>query len=269
MLLGISTASLNGKAYNEDALKWIGDNGIPCAEVFLSAFSEYKPSFGDKLVKVQQQTGIKVTSMHTLNTNFEGQLFSTSPRQKQDAFAIYEDVLQIGHALGAQNYVLHGPAHIKYLKYSTNYVHYAAITDELTDLAARYGITLTWENVHWTAYNHPEFLPKLQKHARTKVHTTLDIKQAMQSGENYMAFLKLMGATLRNVHICDFDEEGMLYLPGEGQVDFLTLFENLKAANYEGPVMIEVYSKCYSELSQLLACYNKLKALMDEVLSSN
>lgn len=49
MQLGISTASLHGRLNTEDALKWIGDMGASCAEVFLSSHSEYKTEFLGKL----------------------------------------------------------------------------------------------------------------------------------------------------------------------------------------------------------------------------
>lgn len=75
MHLGISTASLHGRLNTEDALKWIGDMGASCAEVFLSSHSEYKRDFLKVLLKAQNNTNIKVSSVHTLNTHFEAQLF--------------------------------------------------------------------------------------------------------------------------------------------------------------------------------------------------
>ena len=35
-----------------------------------------------------------------------------------------------------------------------------------------------------------------------------------------MAYLQLMGKRLSNVHICDYDHEGMLYMPLKGEFDF-------------------------------------------------
>ena len=257
MKLGISTASLNGKLNTEDALKWIGDIGAQCAEVFLTTYSEYRPAYAKELLRAQRETGIAVSSMHTLNTQFEGQLFSRSQRQKQDAFDIFRSVLDIGEALGALNYVLHGPTQIKYTKYNTDYAHFAAVTDELDAECEKRGMRLTWENVHWAHYNHPDFISRLERHAGRAVHTTLDIKQAMQSGTDCYRYLEIMGQRLVNVHLCDFDSEGALYLPFEGTFDFEGLFLHLNAMNFDGSAVIEVYDRSFSEPEQLRCCYER------------
>ena len=265
MLLGISTASLNGKLCTEDALKWIGDIGADCAEVFLTTYSEYRPAFCEKLLKARELNGIKVSSMHTLNTQFEGQLFSSSKRQRDDAFEIFTNVLDIGKELGAQNYVLHGPAQIKYTRYNTDYARFASVTDELDCLCGQRNMRLTWENVHWAHYNHPDFINRLMQKTTRKVHTTLDIKQAMQSGVDYTLYLDQMKDRLVNVHLCDFDSEGMLYLPLEGTFDFEGLFTKVKEINPDACIVIEVYDRSFTTLEQLKKCYFDLKNLLSNV----
>ena len=257
MQLGISTASLHGRLNTEDALKWIGDMGASCAEVFLSSHSEYKTEFLGKLLSAQNSSGVPVSSVHTLNTHFEAQLFS-SGRQFDDALAIFESVLEIAQGLGAKNYVMHGPGIIKYMKYNTDYKFYGERTAFLSELCLRMGVRLTWENVHWAHYNHPDFITRLARNCSCPVYTTLDIKQAMQSGEDYMAYLQLMGKRLSNVHICDYDHEGMLYMPLKGEFDFDSFFDRLADIEYQGPVIIEVYNKCYERLEELETCYRRL-----------
>lgn len=266
MQLGISTASLNGKMNTEDALAWIGRSGVDCAEVFLTTFCEYREPFARVLADVQRETGVRVGSMHTLNTQYEGQLFSFSQRQRDDAFALLESALQVGSAVGAQCYVLHGPAQIKYMKYHTNYENFARRGEEIAALCGQYGMRLTWETVHWAHYNHPDFIDRLAQHTDRPLYTTLDIKQAMQSGCDYMEYLRHMaGGRLQNVHICDFDQEGSLCLPLKGQVDFAFLFEQLRRIGYDGAVMLEVYDHCFRHPDELLESYRALKQLMAEV----
>lgn len=262
MRLGISTASLHGRMNTEDALRWIGDTGASCAEVFLSSHSEYKRSFAARLLSAQRDTGVQVSSIHTLNTHFEAQLFS-SGRQMDDALAIFESVLEIAEELGAQNYVMHGPGIIKYMKYNTDYSFYGERTAFLSGLCERRGVKLTWENVHWAHYNHPDFITRLAHECPRPVYTTLDIKQAMQSGEDYMSYLSLMAGRLENVHICDYDHEGMLYMPLKGEFDFNSFFDRLVSFQYQGPVIIEVYNKCYQELDELTECYKALSKILE------
>ena len=49
MRVGVSTASLFNRKYNEDALALFNEIGIQTAEVFLTSFSEYGEAFGKLL----------------------------------------------------------------------------------------------------------------------------------------------------------------------------------------------------------------------------
>lgn len=256
MKVGISTASLYGKMYTEQALAFFAENHVACAEVFLASFSEYKEDFGRELLRVKGD--VEVYSIHTLNSQFEGQLFSHSPRQYADALEIFEAALKVGQMLGAKVYVLHGPAQMKYTKYVTNYAFFGGRSAELASLALRYGMTLTWENVHWAHYNHPSFMRQLRAYTgEVYVGNTLDIKQAAQSDTTVDAYIKDMDGNIQNIHVVDMDEEGNLVLPGRGCYDFKALFQ--KIGTYDGAVMIEVYDGCYREPAELLESYAWLK----------
>ena len=258
MKLGISTASLDGKLNTEDALRWIGDQGAQCAEVFLATFCEYDRAFAKELVRAKRATGISISSMHTLNTQYEGQLFSRHERQKRDAMNIFCSVLDIGAELGAKNYVLHGPAQIRYVNHNTYYQNFAAVTQELSRACRERGMRLTWENVHWTHYNHPDFISRLSEAAGEPLYTTLDIKQAMQSGTDAFTYLEAMGERLVNVHVCDFDAEGVLYLPLKGEFDFRALFDRTRALPSVETAVIEVYDRSFSRLEELADSYKAL-----------
>jgi len=252
-----------GKLYTEDALKWMGDNGIELAEVFLATFSEYTAAFGEKLRNINEKSNTKVHSIHTLNSQFEGQLFSHSPRQKQDAMDIFKSALEIGGMLKAQLYVLHGPAQMKYNKYVTDYSYFADITSELSMLAAQYKMQLTWENVHWAHYNHPFFMRNMRPYLKdgVQIFNTLDIKQVTQSNYIIDDYMEDMQGYISNVHITDVDAEGHLVLPGKGNFDFISFFHKLINVGADVPIMIEVYDGCYSKFDEVIAAYNYLKGL--------
>lgn len=255
MKIGISTASLYGKMYTEEALEYFAKNNVENAEVFLASFSEYKQEFGKKLLSVKGD--VNVHSIHTLNSQFEGQLFSQSPRQYADALELFKGALAIGQMLLAKSYVLHGPAQMKYTKYVTNYPFYANRTEELAKLAQEYGLMLTWENVHWTHYNHPDFFKSLIAHTDFYIGATLDIKQAKQSDTPVDKYIEDMSGRIKNLHVVDFDEKGELVLPGAGFYDYKALLK--KMDGFDGPIMIEVYDGCYQRPEQLLESYNWLK----------
>lgn len=260
MTIGISTASLYGKLYTEDALRFFAQNNVACAEVFLASFSEYTPAFGETLARAQGD--VEVYSIHTLNSQFEPQLFSRSARQKDDAMVIYRQALQIGKRLGARVYVLHGPQQLKYTKYVTDYAFYGQRTSELAEIAREYGIMLTWENVHWTHYNHPRFMRALREYCRAPVYNTLDIKQAAQSGVTVNEYIEDMAGQIKNVHVVDFDETGRLVLPGRGQYDYRALKHAL-GSSYDGRVMVEVYDGCYQKPEEILESYRRLQEVWE------
>jgi len=259
MIAGISTASLYGKLYTEDALELFAKNNVECCEVFLASFTEYTEEFG-KILR-ERKGNVRVHSIHTLNSQFEGQLFSHSERQYGDAVRIFRSALAVGQGLNATVYVMHGPQQMKYTKYVTNYEFFGKRTAELFRIAAEYGITLTWENVHWAHYNHPQFMAKLRPYCDEPVGCTLDIKQASQSDVTVDKYIFDMGDYIKNLHIIDIDENGGLVLPGRGCYDYDSLFKLLNG--YNGPAMIEVYDGCYKEPSEIIESYKWFKKKLE------
>ena len=111
MKAGISTATLFRRLYNEDALALFCEWGVETAEVFLTSFCEYEPSFARTLRK--HKGNLNVSSFHVLNTQFEPQLYTDHPRTQSDAYAWLEKVLASAQILGATRYTFHGIARIK------------------------------------------------------------------------------------------------------------------------------------------------------------
>ena len=69
MQIGISTASLFGRYYTEDAVKKLNQLKVDSTEIFLESYSEYSKKFGKKLKKMKGD--LSVHSIHTLTTQFE------------------------------------------------------------------------------------------------------------------------------------------------------------------------------------------------------
>lgn len=235
---------------------FIADNGIPVAEVFLTTYSEYRPSFARELLKRQGNT--EVLAVHALNTQFEGQLFSGYERQRQDATELITQIWQIANTLKAKYYVLHGPHLYKFMQYTTNYLYFAGIYRQLCERAADFGLKIAWENVHWAHFNHPEFPIQLKKHLDIPFHCVLDVKQAMQSGYGAGDYMRKMGESLCHVHLCDYDAEKSLSLPGRGIFNFSEFFAQLEQNGFTGACMVEAYSRCYQNTGELMEAYRYL-----------
>lgn len=254
----MSTASFFLKEWTESAFELINKYKIPVCEVFLSTFSEYEDSFIDKLLKIKKHT--QVFSIHTLNQQFEPELFNPMERTRKDCEKIFIQTAKCAARLNASYYTFHGPARFKKLPYTHNYPKIGHRLEELCQMLYTYSdqkTQLTYENVHWTFFKSPEYFENLKQY--TSVFTCLDIKQAMLSGYDIYDYISVMGERLKNVHLCDFDHSNKLAIPGKGTFDFVRLFAVLLEKGYNGPAMLEVYSNDYKNYDELLKSYDYLQ----------
>lgn len=251
MQVGVSTASLFMRKYNEEALPLFNDLGISVAEVFLTTYSEYGKPFAEKLLKVKGD--IAVNSVHCLNTQFEPQLFSLHDRARQDAFAWLDKLLESAEILGAPYYTFHGTARVKRASRSGVNDDFSAMIRGFEAIANRCnsrGVTLALENVEWSTYNRVGVFERIAREVTT-LRGVLDIKQARISGEPYEKYLEEMGEKIAHVHISDVNDEGKICLPGRGDFDFDELVKRLLSVGFDGALLIEVYKNDYEKESEL------------------
>lgn len=262
MEIGISTASLFLKQFNEDALVTLSEIDSRVCEVFLESFCEYTEDYGRLL---QSRKGdLTVHSVHTLVTHFEPQLFSNNPRAYDDAIKIYRDVLSVAKTLGCKNYTMHGKARIKKSISYDNYQSIGRYFSILTDIAKEYGVELCLENVAWAYYNRVGFFSEIKKFA-PDLKTCLDVKQAFDSGYRWQDYLKEMGSSVNTVHLSDRTTGGKLCIPGRGTFDFNELFVALKDNGFKGNMLIEVYNDNFDDVQELKESLYYLRNIAEKV----
>lgn len=258
MKVGISTATFFSKVLTEDSFSVIKRCGGDCAEVFLTTYCEYEPSFGDLLA--ERSDGLEIYSVHSLNTQFEPQLFNAAERTRRDAEIFYRKVLDVARRIGATHYTFHGSTRLK----RTSFIDPAKFgrrMKELGDTAAEFGVKLCFENVHWAAFSSPEFFGEIREYC-PNVGTVLDIKQARQSGRDWREYLAVMGDTLENVHISDADADGKICMVGKGAFPFADFVKELSSTGYGGPLIIEQYAGDYSDLSEVAASVEYIRSII-------
>lgn len=258
MQVGISTATFFSKVLTEDSFSVIHRCGADVAEVFLTTFSEYEREFGQLLKSRKGE--VDVYSIHSLNTEFEPQLFNTVERTRADAEKVYRKVLEVGNIIGAKKYTFHGQARLKRGTYFDP-VFVGKRLAQLGDIANSYGIELCLENVHWATFNTPDFYKQTREYA-PNVGTVLDIKQARQSGYNWRDYLDVMGRSLKNVHLSDV-RNGEIVMVGKGEFPFSELISRLKDMGYDGPLIIEQYAKNYDSYDEVAQSVEYLKNLLE------
>ena len=271
MDIGLSTASYFNKLQIEDAVLDIAQHRVPICEVFLNTYSEYEPEFVEVLDERLRSGNVSVFSIHPMSMQFEPQLFSVHPRQRADAWRVYEQVLADGQTLGASHYVMHGPARLFGGVKNIQLARIAPIFVDLIQLAKSYGIQLTLENVSWCVFNEPEYgLRLLETIGSEDVKFTLDVKQAVRSGYDPIDFIRAVGERIVNVHLCDattMENGAVRYdMPGFGKYDFGKMFQTLSEHGYQGPAFIEVYSDMYEEISTLYESRARMIRIAEQAL---
>lgn len=262
MQTGISTASLFGRYNTEDGLRYLSDNGVRTAEVFLESFCEYTRDFG-KILK-DRKGGTEVHSVHTLTLQYEPQLYSLNERAMRDSFKLLDDAMCAAEEVGAKYYTFHGAALVKKVSSPVDFERIGRITLDICGVCANHGVSLAYENVHWCYYNRPGFFKELKKFA-PDIKGTLDIKQARQSGVDYSEFLKEMGKDVVTVHLSDVDANGKMCLPGKGTTDFYELFSKLCDYGFNGAALIECYKNDFNETQELFESLEYLNEIKRKV----
>ena len=264
MYTGISTACFYNKMLNEDALLQIAAMGVNKTEIFFSTMMEYKNDYVLKLKGILDGEGLEMVSVHALPTQFEPQLFSSHPRQVEEATRLFREVLTAAYTLGAKIYVFHGPYHFQVAcGLNLDMEAIGEVVTRLAGIAGEYGVTLSYENVHWCWYMKPSFASELLAHTDSdNLQFTLDVKQAAQSGCCASEYIDAARGRLNHVHVCDYrvDEQKhiMPSLPFSGEADWETLRTKLNAAGYDGCIMMEVYADNYRSFEQLKENYDRV-----------
>lgn len=265
MRVGLSTASLFRRKYNEEALPFFDCIGVKTAEVFLGTFCEYDPAYGKKLTSVKGD--VDVHSIHVLNTQFEPQLFNQNPRARADSFGWLEKALLCANELGATKYTFHGTARMKRASRDPKNDNFSAMIEgvrAISDFCQSYDVDLCLENVEWSTYNRPGVFEKIAEGVPSLLGV-LDIKQARISEYPYEEYLQEMGERIATVHISDINAEGKMCLPGKGVFDFETLIKRLRDVNCHAPLLIEVYEKDYEKEEELKISCDYIAELIDKI----
>lgn len=257
MQVGISTATFYTKLYTEQTFPVIKKCGAEVCEVFMNTYSEYEPEFGD--IFVRESDGLKIYSVHALNTQFEPQLFNRVDRTRYDAEVILKKVLANAQKMGAHYYTFHATTRLKVTS-KINVDDFAYHITRIGDIAKQYNVQICLENVHWAAFNSPNFFREL-KPKITNIGTVLDIKQARQSGFDWREYIDVMGNTIRNIHISDV-KNNQTALVGTGEFLFKELIARLRDVGYDGPLIIEQYPEDYDTYDQLKDAVEFIKSLI-------
>ena len=255
MELGISTASFYTKLATEETFGEITKIGADVCEIFLSSFCEYEGHILDDIVA---NKNLPVNSIHALTNQFEPDLFNRNERASNDAFEILERVLVAGERLNAKFYTFHGATRVKKIKYNFNFPRLAEVGARIIESCKLHNLQLSYETVHWAYFTEVEYFKNIKKLC-PDLKCTLDIKQIMQSDEDYRTFVDQLGSDISTMHLCDYREDRSLCLPGSGSFDFKELFARLHGVGFDGACIMEVYPESYNNYDELGKSFDYLR----------
>lgn len=260
-MIGVSTACLY-PLETEKAFEFLAESGIKNTEIFFNTDSELSPSFVSELKRIADLNGVRVYSVHPfLSVSDYYYLFCPYPRRQADALDKYRRFFEIAALLGAEVVNFHGPR----LEQEVSDEQYCEVYVRYYREALREGVFFCQENVCRCHSRSPEFLGYMSKTCGDEVRFTLDIKQAHRAAFDPFDFIDAVKGKLKLVHCNDYNEVCDCLLPLYGTFDLLSFRDRLLSNGYDGMYTIEVYSKSYSDRSEILDSYRKLSRLFERM----
>lgn len=260
MLAGISTACMYPEL-TERALQYIAGAGAEACEIFINAPSELEDNFVKELRRIADGGGTKVISVHLYNAALEPLTFFSNYRRRfLDGIEEYKRFFHAANLLGAGIFVLHGD----YRGSGRPYAHYFERFAELAEAGRAMGVTVAQENVERCTSWSADFF-RAMRESLPEARFVFDVKQCIRAGNRVDEMLDAMGDRIIHVHVSDH-APGRDCLPiGQGTMDLPALLRRLRAQEFDGGVLLELYRDNYGEYGELIDSYRQILSAVQEL----
>ena len=259
MRIGVSTSCLYPMPTEESLLRLV-EIGIREVEVFFNAGCEARGEILQTLCDICKANDLHVQAVHPYMSFAESyMLFGIYPRRVQDAMEIYRGLCDACHALGSDKLVLHGQKE----PYEISEAEYIERFGTLSLQTRLEGVQLTQENVVRFRASKPAFLRRMRADLGDLFAMTLDVKQAIRSGEDPLEMAREFAPVITHLHLSDHDDKDDCIVPGTGVFDFSALFRVLRDGGFAGDAVVELYSKRLKSVEALYAGVEKLAQISE------
>lgn len=261
LLAGVSTACFYPKPL-EDSLYQLALNGIHNCEIFINTHSEINRAFALGLRDTMSHFDAHCISVHPFTCELEPiMLFSDYPRRVDDTIDYYKHFFEFMNIVGAKMFILHGA------KGSPNFSRdlFCERYMMLSDAAAKFGVTVTLENVNRCLSGSLKFVKDIRSILGSSLSFTLDTKQALRAKENPFDFVKALGSSLKHLHISDSGELGDCLPIGKGRFNFQKFITDVYSVSPDASLIIELYKNSFCGISDLLSSYNIIDNFISKV----
>lgn len=260
MKAGISTACLYPRLL-EESFYDLAVNGVDNIEIFFNTDCELRRGFVDGLSRTARRFDAEVISVHPFTCQMEPMMFfSAYERRVGDILEYYKKYFDVMNRLGASFFVFHGS------KAGTGTSHelYFERYSRLYNAGRENGITVLQENVVRCDSGKLSFLKEMLAALGDEAKFVLDVKQAVRAQENPFDYVKVLGDSIKHVHISDNSEKGDCLPLGKGRFDIRRFISELSSKGFDGSVIIELYRSNFETISDLLGSYTMLKKIIEK-----
>jgi len=218
-----------------------------------------KGAFDDKilgdLIKASKDCGIAMPNWHLI----EHSPFQETAQACRKAINYMKHSMDQGHRIGATNHVLHWYHRFVDRRYDALW---REIIDEWADYAKRLGIRLLMETVPDKPSNQryvpsSEIIDFVRSYPPEVLSVCVDVNHSNLQ-EELADVVHLVRDRLVSLHVSDNDGHSeQHWLPGQGVIDFPSLFKSLDSIQFDGMCVLEVGKWCKQphELSELRRLY--------------
>ncbi len=262
MKIGISTSCFY-PLETEKSLLEVCKSNADCTEIFFNADCELENGFVKELKQIKDCYGTKILSIHpTMSLAESFRLFSAYDRRKIEGLDFFRRYGEICGILGAEYVILHGGKPNGILdddEYCERFV-------EIGEAVAENGGILLQENVAKYRAGNIDFLKFIKQKLKNDARFCLDIKQCIRGGYSPFDAIKILGDSIKHIHISDNNQEKDCLLPGNGTFDYSAFFKELKQIDYKNNAVIEVYRDAYKDYGDIFSSYDYLEKLRCQIL---
>ena len=237
MKIGLSTC---GFTPDEDAFRKLAEAGIDAVE--LSMEKGYMDALDFAAVRRYADTyGVELWSCHLPFYPFEIiDLSSEDASLRERTLVYYEGLIAKGTSVGIQRFVVHPsgepiPAETR----AARLEHAKDSLKKLADIAEAHGAVIAVEDLPRSCLaNTADELAEIVS-ADEKLRVCFDVNHLLQG--THADFLEKLGNKIVTLHISDYDfKDEKHWLPGEGDIDWQSLYQGLVKVGYDGMWLYEL-----------------------------
>ena len=263
-MVGVSTACLY-PLETEKSLELLVDKGVRLVEIFFNTYSEFNEPFIRNLKSVCDKNGVKVKSVHPFLSYAEPiMFFGNYERRKADGMAMYERYFEAAAMLGAEIFQFHGQKKEMYISAG----EYAEVYSSLYNLAKKYNVIFSQENVSRCLCGDPGYVSELSDILGNDIRFTLDVKQANRWGCDPLRMAEAMKGKISVVHINDYNDSHDCLLPCRGSYNLKKFAEYLNFCGYHSDYIIEVYAQDYKNIDEIITSENNFRIITENIIKN-